>query len=63
MPMIVPGGPGLWSRPVIRLVYAVRLLSDDARADLFALDDPRRGRPVSQYFGLGVEWWFNSSYR
>ena len=63
MPMIVPGGSGLWSRPAIRLIYAVRFLSPDARNDLFAVDDTRRDRKVSQFIGAGVEWWFNSSYR
>ena len=63
MPMIVPGGAGLWTRPAIRLIYAVRVLSQDARNDLFATEDPRNGRAVSQFIGAGVEWWFNSSYR
>jgi maltoporin len=63
MPMIVPGGTGFWTRPAIRIIYAVRLLSQDARNDLFAAEDPRNARAVSQFIGAGVEWWFNSSYR
>jgi maltoporin len=62
MPMLVPGGKGLWSRPSIRLIYAVRLLSDDAREMLWAETDERRDRSVEQYLGMGVEWWFNSTY-
>jgi len=62
MPMIVPGGTGLWSRPSLRLIYAVRLLSEDARRVLYAETDARRDRGVDHYLGLGVEWWFNSTY-
>ncbi|HEY3447738.1 MAG TPA: carbohydrate porin [Myxococcales bacterium] len=63
MPMIVPGGQGMWTRPSIRLIYAVRFLNGDARDQLFPKDDLRNGRKVSQFIGAGVEWWFNSSYR
>ncbi len=64
MPMLVPGGTGLWTRPAIRLIYAVRVLNEDARNQLYSTpDDPRNGRAVSQFIGAGVEWWFNSSYR
>ncbi|MGC4114221.1 MAG: carbohydrate porin [Myxococcales bacterium] len=63
MPMIVPGGQGLWTRPSIRLIYAVRFMSQDARDQLFPRDNLRNGRQVSQFIGAGVEWWFNSSYR
>jgi hypothetical protein len=62
-PMIVPGGVGIWSRPAIRLIYAIRFLNQDARDSLYPTDDPRNGRGVSQFLGAGVEWWFNSSYR
>lgn len=63
MPIIAPGGTGLWSRPAIRLIYAVRFLNPDAREALFAAEDPRRQRAVSHFLGAGLEWWFNSSYR
>jgi len=62
MPMIVPGGRGLWTRPAIRFLYAVRFLSDDARTTLFPETDVRYGKKVGHYLGVGVEWWFNSSY-
>ena len=62
MPMIAPAGTGLWSRPALRLIYAVRLLSDDARRVLYPETDVRRERGVEHYLGAGVEWWFNSTY-
>lgn len=51
---------GSYSRPQLRLIYAITLLNDSARLT-YAPDDPLRARGVRHFLGFGVEWWFNSS--
>ena len=53
-------GPELFARPELRLLYAVSLLNDGA-LDRYPEDDPRYGRDVQHFLGVGAEWWFNSS--
>ncbi len=53
-------GPELFARPELRLLYAVSLLNDGA-LDRYPEDDPRYGRDVQHFLGIGAEWWFNSS--
>jgi len=53
-------GKGSYSRPQLRLIYAVTFLND-AALHTFAPDDPQRNRSVRHYLGVGVEWWFHSS--
>jgi maltoporin len=51
---------GVYSRPQLRLIYAVSFLNEGAR-DLFPAEDPRHQRDVQHFLGIGAEWWFNSS--
>jgi maltoporin len=60
MPYFSPLGPGLFSRPQIRLVYALSLRDSGARS-FYPSDDPASHRGVAHYLGLSVEWWFNST--
>lgn len=63
-PMLIfaPLGPGSYERPHIRLVYRYAFLNEGA-LDSYALEDPRRYDEHVHYFGVQVEWWYNSSYR
>jgi maltoporin len=58
----VSAGPGSYTRPQFRLVYAVSVLNDGAR-DLFPLGDTRRNQTVQHFLGFMAEWWFQGSYR
>ncbi|NOZ87994.1 MAG: carbohydrate porin [Deltaproteobacteria bacterium] len=53
-------GKGSYSRPQLRLIYALTWLND-AALRTFAPQDPLRKRSLRQFFGLSVEWWFHSS--
>ena len=53
---------GAYSRPQLRLVYALSYLNQAAR-ESFRAEDPRFGRSLHHYLGVQVEWWLNSSYR
>ena len=53
---------GNYARPQFRIVYTYSMLNDAAR-NRFPKDDIRRGDSEQHFIGLGVEWWFNSSYR
>jgi hypothetical protein len=53
---------GAFARPQIRAMYVVSLLNEGVLAE-YPEDDPRHGRDVQHFLGVGVEWWFNSSYR
>ena len=55
-------GPGSYTRPQFRLVYAISALNEGAR-DLYPQGDTRRGQTVQHFLGLMVEWWFQGSYR
>ncbi len=63
LPLVAPLGRGTYSRPQLYLVYTVSAVNDDARVALYDPTDYRYGQGTVHYFGAGVEWWFNSSYR
>lgn len=52
-----PEPVGSFSRPQIRLIYAVSFLDEAARA-LYARHDPRAAADVVHFVGAGAEWWF-----
>ncbi|MCC6553575.1 MAG: carbohydrate porin [Polyangiaceae bacterium] len=60
VPFLSPAGRGDYSRPHLRLIYAVTLRDDGARA-LYPQDDVFSIRKTEHFFGIGAEWWFNSS--
>ncbi|HEV8324365.1 MAG TPA: carbohydrate porin [Myxococcota bacterium] len=62
MPAWSPFGRGAFTRPHLRILYAVALPNADARALLNPLD-PRASERAIHFFGVGAEWWFNSSFR
>jgi maltoporin len=62
MPTVSIFGRGTYDRPEFRIIYSASFRNEGARL-LYAADDPHRLRRVEHYLGLGVEWWFNSSYR
>lgn len=63
MPIVAPLGRGTYSRPILYGIYTLSLLNDDAQYYQFQPQDFRAGQTTVHYLGLGVEWWFNSSYR
>jgi maltoporin len=63
MPIVAPLGPGTYSRPILYGLYTLSLLNSDAQYYLFDSHDVRANQNVVHYLGIGVEWWFNSSYR
>jgi hypothetical protein len=63
MPIVAPLGQGTYSRPFLYAVYTLSLMNDDAQYYKWEPQDVRSGKTVVHYLGLGVEWWFNSSYR
>lgn len=60
VPFISPAGPGDFSRPQFRLIWAVTL-RDDAARKLYPQDDVFSLRKTEHFFGFGAEWWFNTS--
>ncbi|MFO0571280.1 MAG: carbohydrate porin [Polyangiaceae bacterium] len=60
IPYLSPSGAGVFKRPVLRAILAFTQRNDDARA-LYAYDDNFARRKVEQFYGIGAEWWFNSS--
>ncbi len=61
MPFISPFGRGTYTRPQIRLIYS--LTARDARSrSLYPVGDPGATEQTEHFLGIGVEWWFNSSY-
>jgi maltoporin len=60
MPFFSPFGAGAFTRPQLRLVYALSVRDDGARS-FYAAADPFSQRGVEHYLGLSVEWWFNAS--
>ena len=63
MPIVAPLGRGTYSRPFLYALYTLSYLTGDAQYYLFEPMDVRAGKALVHYLGLGVEWWFNSSYR
>lgn len=60
IPYLSPAGRGVFKRPQLRLIWAVTRRNDDARS-LYPTDDVFARRKVEQFFGIGAEWWFNST--
>jgi maltoporin len=60
VPFLSPFGRGTYTRPHLRLIYALTARDDDARAFYPALDR-RSAQTVEHFLGIGVEWWFSSS--
>jgi hypothetical protein len=60
MPFLSPAGRGDYSRPQFRLIYALTARNAGAKA-LYPVDDVYSLRSMEHFFGLGAEWWFNSS--
>jgi maltoporin len=63
LPLVAPLGRGTYSRPQIYLIYTVSAVNEDARIAQYDPIDFRYSAGTVHYFGTGVEWWFNSSYR
>ncbi len=62
VPFITPAGRGSFTRPHFNLVYLYTLRDEGARLR-YAPADRFASRKDEHYFGVSVEWWFNSSYR
>jgi maltoporin len=62
LPFLTPAGRGSFTRPHFNLVYLYSTRDEGARLR-YAPDDKFAKRSNEHYFGLNVEWWFNSSYR
>jgi maltoporin len=60
IPYLSPAGRGVFRRPQLRLIWAVTQRNDAARS-LYPDDDPFARRKIEQFFGIGAEWWFNST--
>ena len=61
IPFVTPAGRGNFTRPHLRLIYALTVRDDGARG-MYAADDPFARNSVEHFLGVGCEWWFNSSY-
>ncbi len=59
-PYISPAGRGNYVRPHIRAIYNLAIRDEGSR-QFYPEDHPFRARELEHYFGLGAEWWFNSS--
>jgi maltoporin len=60
MPFLSPAGRGDYSRPQFRLIYALTARNAGAM-NLYPVDDVFSLRKTEHFFGIGAEWWFNSS--
>ncbi len=60
MPFLSPAGRGDYSRPQLRVIWTMTVRDDGAK-QLYPQDDPLSLRTTEYFFGLGAEWWFNSS--
>jgi hypothetical protein len=60
MPYFSPSGRGTFHRPQIRLLYVASFRNSGTRA-LYAQEDVFSQRATEHFFGIGAEWWFNSS--
>jgi len=60
MPYFSPSGRGSYKRPQIRLLYNASSRDSGTRA-LYPKEDVFSSRSTEHYFGIGAEWWFNSS--
>lgn len=60
IPFYSPLGRGTYTRPHLQLTYALSLRDQGARG-LYADLDRRSHEGVEHFFGIGAEWWFNST--
>ena len=60
IPYFSPSGRGSYKRPQIRLLYVASFRDSGTRA-LYPVEDVFSQRKTEHFFGLGAEWWFNSS--
>jgi maltoporin len=60
MPFVSPAGRGSFKRPIVYLLYHATARDEGARR-LYPDDDPFARDGIEHVFGLGAEWWFNSS--
>jgi maltoporin len=60
IPYFTPYGRGTYTRPHLRLIYAVTIRDEGAQA-LYPEEDPRSREGTEHFFGIGAEWWFDSS--
>ncbi len=60
IPYFSPAGRGSYKRPQIRLLY-VASFRDSATRALYPVEDVFNQRSTEHFFGIGAEWWFNSS--
>jgi hypothetical protein len=60
IPYFSPSGRGSYKRPQIRLLYVASFRDSGTRA-LYPVEDVFAQRKTEHFFGLGAEWWFNSS--
>ena len=60
MPYFSPAGRGTFKRPQIRLLYVASFRNSGAKG-LYAAEDVFSQRGTEHFFGVGAEWWFNSS--
>jgi maltoporin len=61
MPFISPFGRGTYTRPQIRVIYSLTARDRRSRG-LYPVGDPGATEQTEHFLGIGVEWWFNSSY-
>lgn len=61
IPFVTPAGRGNYTRPHLRVIYALTL-RDAGAMSLYPPDDPFSRNAVEHFLGIGCEWWFNSSY-
>ena len=60
LPALTFGDPatlGSFSRPQLRLIYAVTLMNDAARTR-YSVSDPLAPEALEHYVGARAEWWF-----
>ncbi len=60
IPYFSPAGRGSFKRPQLRILYMATARDKGARS-LYPKEDVFSQRSVEHFFGLGAEWWFNSS--
>ncbi len=60
MPYFSPAGRGSYTRPQLRLIYAITDRNNGAK-ELYPVDDVFSQRTIEHYLGVQAEWWFNSS--
>lgn len=60
IPFYSPFGRGTYTRPHLRIIYALTIRDDGAQR-LYPLEDPRSRQTLEHFLGVGAEWWFDST--